>query len=325
MSKPCEESLKLVRRLAKDYPEYLEAYSAEGHTPLALAYGLRRPKFAKILIENGANQNTLDRKGRNLIHLLLVPLQPQTRTDFEAVSSLFNLLDPQHIPKMLVWRAGHHDRSTPLAWWLESYRPVHSGPKDQSKYMSSTMTLILDLASPINQKPLELLDGSGNTPLHQAATSGFPGLLEQMLNLRPDLLYQENADGNTVIELARDIWVHHTTHHPPHGEHGIHTENMLSRLTRGPDPFSDVQRECFKSKPERVLEICRKYWKPSPGDPQVAEARRLLSPFQALETTRNLVSKAQYATKSYKSRSDSGPQPVVWVDQAALWRILVSS
>ncbi|KAJ5290059.1 uncharacterized protein N7443_010312 [Penicillium atrosanguineum] len=118
---------------------------------------------------------------------------------------------------MLTQRAGNGSW-TPLARQLESCQPFnehYNESKSTKTVMASTVTLLLDLAKSTDQKHLELLDGSGNTPVHVAVKKGFTHILKLMIDRRPDLLYHENATGSTPLEMAIDAWINNTTRNPP--------------------------------------------------------------------------------------------------------------
>ncbi|KAJ5307883.1 hypothetical protein N7476_008539 [Penicillium atrosanguineum] len=72
MSNPCARSEQLVQHLVDHHPKCLEACSEGGHTPLAIAFSLRRTSFARILIAAGANQAARDPEGNNLLHRILL-------------------------------------------------------------------------------------------------------------------------------------------------------------------------------------------------------------------------------------------------------------
>ncbi len=51
---------------------------------------------------------------------------------------------------------------------------------------------------------MEMLDGAGNTCLHDAVMRSFTRMVQALVDYRPRLLYRENAVGRTPAEVARD-------------------------------------------------------------------------------------------------------------------------
>lgn len=275
MARPCEESERLVQYLVNHHPECLEARSSSGHTPLSLAFLRDQPNFARILIAGGANQTVRDPQGRNLLHLTFVKDNGGVCHEVKKARPLVDLLDKQLIPSMLLQRAGE-ESMTPLASWL--YHNSQWGTKP-----SKVVTLLLDLGQSNNQKQLELLSGSGNSPVHDAVKKKCPGALELMLDRRPDLLYRENATGNTPFDRVVDLWINRNTRNaPPRAfeKSGGTSNKWVNVLNRPAYEFLDSYE--FRSDVEIMFQLCQNRAEQQPGK------RKLVGLFEANEVAKRL-------------------------------------
>lgn len=286
MSKPCEESERLVQYLVDHHPECLEVRSSGGQTALALAFSLRRISFARILIAAGANQTVRDSEGNNLLHHLLYSTEAGICRDPDIIPQLTEMLDPSLVPGMLLERAGTGSW-TPFARWLQSYPHFYQNSqcvevKSEINIVTSTTTMLLDLAIPSNQKHLELLDGSGNTPVHCAVKRGFIHVLKLMLNRRPDLLYRENATGSTPLEMAVDSWVNNVTLATPANPFNNRQNNQMWLSTIQRDPRSFIEERDNRTNEETMLRTCEQFAQQSPG------RRGLVSLYDANEVAKRL-------------------------------------
>lgn len=332
MSSPSEESERQVQYLVDHHPECLEVQSSGGHTPLALAFSLHRLNFARILINAGAKQTARDAKGCSLLHLLLVSIQGNACRKPESFSAMLGLLDQSLLATMLTQRAGENSQ-TPFASWLHRYlsfkywnknAAMHHGdePSDIEVTIAMTQTL-LDLGKSTNQRFLEFLDGSGNTPVHQAVKMNFCPVLRLVLDVRPDLLFRENATGSTALELAEDTWVNETTRTAPKiaaEEHGVpEWQNAISRRSeywaQGWDSRSDA---------ERLYGFCQERARQSSGK------RRLVSILEANEVAKRLAAKRSFSDEEYgdsryrRSKYGGSRGARQELDEVALWGGLAS-
>lgn len=310
LSKPSEESERLVEHLAKQYPGCLETKSLEGYTPLALAFSLHRTSYAKILIEAGADQTTRDRSGNNLIHLLLCDKNGEARDKPDNLESLLALLDSRLIPSLLMERSSEQPGSlTPLARWiLRAYGfDSYQSNSIETDGKTAVLRIILDLAQSTGQKHLEMLDGAGNTPIHNAVKGELPQALELMIDRRADLLHRESATGTTPFEMAVDKWVHKATEGPPH----IPPETPSSWNDEDA-PYREVleqQPEYFVKKKEAqyvervICELCRQRTQTG------GQKRKLVTLYEANEVAKRLAA---------KSHSDDGDKEVE-VDEVQTW------
>ncbi|KAL1985958.1 hypothetical protein VTN96DRAFT_7223 [Rasamsonia emersonii] len=296
LSKPSEESERLVKYLIENVPSSLETKSAEGHTPLALAYSLHRTSIARILIEAGANQAVRDQNGNNLIHLLLCGVDNVASVTTDDLQNLLDLLDPLLVPSLLTERSTRGQ--TPVCSWMDLANPLsghvytHLSGRGKMNTKSETdgkvavMRVLLDFAAPTGQKHLELLDGGGNTPMHNAVTMQLPRILDLMLERRPDLLYRENATGCTPADLAHDLWVSERTAFPPQIPKDFVSpsegDERKSVLERKPESFV-VERDP-RSERQMIWDLCRERIERGVGGGQ----RRLVSLSEANEVARRV-------------------------------------
>lgn len=310
LSKPNKESERLVEYLAKQYPGVLETKSQEGHTPLALAFSLHRTSFAKILIEAGADQTTRDHRGNNLVHLLLCDKDGEARDKPDSMKTLLALLDSRLIPSLLTERSSEQPGSlTPLARWiLKAYCfDSYQSSSVETDGKTAVLRIILDLAQSTGQKHLEMLDGAGNTPIHDAVKGELPRALELMVNSRADLLHRESATGTTPFEMAVDKWVHKATEDPPR----IPSESPLSWNDED-DPYREllekqpgyfVEEKQTQDVRREICELCRER-------AQIGgQKRKLVTLFEANEVAKRLAAKSH--------GDDAGKE--VEVDEVSTW------
>lgn len=229
----------------------METKSAAGHTPLALAFSLGKIDFANILIKAGANQATRDRQGNNLMHLMLCDINSNAREELGNIPKLLSLLDPRLVPSLLTERSSDDPGSlTPLARWMhKSYHAWSRGSSgwefDRGRETDGKLAIIrcfLEFAQSTGQKHLDMFDGTGNTPVHEAVKHQYPKMFEAMIGYRPDLLHRENATGSTPLELATDNWVSEATSNPPQilsdrGQYEAEHTRSACLLDRKPESY----------------------------------------------------------------------------------------
>ncbi|KAL5358884.1 ankyrin repeat-containing domain protein [Aspergillus floccosus] len=288
LSKQTDDSRHLVEYLINNVPGCLEKKSEEGHTPLALAFSYHRVTFADILIKAGANQAVRDGQGHNLLHLLLCGVSggmAQSGGDPGNVAALLGLFDQRLVPSLLTERAS--GSLTPLSRWLHEAAPItyyssswymiqhtHKFNRNmETDNMVDIARYLLEFAAVTNQKHLELLDGAGNSPVHDAVKRQLPRVLKLMLDYRPDLLLRENATGATPLELAADAWVHEVTISPPKFESGEST-SLDGEVTQ-------------RSEREAIYDLCRSKVVQRPGK------RKLVSLNEANEVAKRLAMKTE--------------------------------
>lgn len=306
MSNETAESMELIQYIITLHPEYMEVKSATGYTPLALAYSLHRIGFAELLIKGGANQTIRDGKGNNLIHLMLCGFDDIVLGNPSSIHQLLNLLDNRLVESMLTERSSDSPGSlSPLARWMHKAIPQRYYPGrsyDQNTETASHVEIarhLLDAAASSGQKHLEMLDGTGNTPIHDAVKRQLPCIFELMITRRPDLLHRESSTGTTPLELAVDAWVTEATANPPF----LPTNNKDSYWSGREDrqwsvairrPESFVQKPKEKSERKTIMDMSRARASAIGG----SEKRKLVSLNEANEVAKRLAVQSEAKTQA---------------------------
>jgi hypothetical protein len=303
LSPESDESEGLVRYLVKNMPQLVELKSVDGHTPLSLAFASSCVRFAKILVEAGADQTIRDKNGNNLLHLLLCSINGTTRQETEKLQKLLKLLDRRLVPSLLTERSAEDPGAlTPISRWMQkafgsnynyrhgNYNGDNCNLNFESDINVEILRVLLDFAESTGQKHLELLGGTGNGPVHDAVKFQLPRFLEAMLDRRPDLLAQENATGSTPFELANDALVAEFTRDPPSipsdNENYYGRQNHVdqqSAVNRAVDTFADDSGKDKRSERQIIYDLCRKRVTGSAG-----VKRKLVSLFEANEVAKRL-------------------------------------
>jgi hypothetical protein len=205
MAEPGYESSELIKYLLNTMPESLETKTTDGYTPLLIAFSLHRFSAAKLLIDAGADQTVRTSAGSNILDLLLVdPYSQSFITDNTLLKRMLSLIDHRLIPSLLTERTSVDPGSlTPIAHFI--LKSGNGG--DYGEPHIEVLETLLDFATPTNYEFLELLDGSGDTPLHWAVKNRRQTYMTAFLNRRPDLLFRENSVGRTSLELSEDSWL----------------------------------------------------------------------------------------------------------------------
>lgn len=306
----------MVEYLVDSMPHCLEIKSDDEYTPLAIAFHTHKFEFAKTLISAGANQTVRACEGKNLMHLTIAPsLWPK----FMRLDDMLSLIDPLLLPSMFVERCTSHPGSlTPLALWMTK---CQSWDGDSRARILKT---ILDLAESTAQRHLELLDGSGNTVLHNAV-NGLDGVaLKTFLERRPDLLHRENAVGATPAELAENKWIAKMTNGPPEGPSRWNDDNWryynpskdLSSVRvvhKAPNHFVEKQPHRANWVERDIYNLC---------NPKVEEEKRtkrkLVSLFDANEVAKRLALGGAHGRRC-RRRYNNGDDGEDERDEVAQW------
>jgi ankyrin repeat protein len=291
MAPPRPESLKLIQYLLKTMPEAVEARSDCQYTPLSLAFSLRRFDAARILIEAGANQTVRDHEGDNILHLLLSSTSKlhSSSAHAEHIKTFLDLVDQRLIPSLLIERSAASPGSlTPLACWLRQ------ASYSESKESEDMLRMLLGYASSYgNNEHLEMLDGSGETPVHTVVKNNQRVWLKVMLEFRPDLLYRENSVGRTPYELVQDSYIAASVSSPPY----ITTYNSVSSIVnRDAASFVKDKEGDEHGHTESTWRICDNFMKEHPGK------RRLVSLMDANEVAKRLANR--HGHKAHQKRAD---------------------
>lgn len=253
-------------------PDSLEIKSNQGHTPLALAFSLHRLDAAKVLIAAGADQTVRDSNGANILHLVLCSAYTSTCRDETKLQEFLDLLDKRLVPSLLTERSSHSPGSlSPIARWM------------RNSYLSGElMRVLFDFAKPYGNEHLEMLDGSGDTPLHHAVKSKKQSWLKIMLEYRPDLLYRENSVGRTPYELAEDAYIGSCVSNAPQISRNNATTSIVSMNA---ESFVNDHKSFESVNTESIWRVCEQFMKDHPGK------RRLVSLLDANEVAKRLANR----------------------------------
>ncbi|GFF78963.1 hypothetical protein IFM61392_10056 [Aspergillus lentulus] len=331
-AKPTVESNRLVKYLVQQVPHCLEVKSVDGYTPLMIAFSLVRPTYAKILIEAGADQTVRNKKGNNILHLLFCSVSSPPAEMLDDFQKMLELVDPSLVSSLLVERSSHGPGSlTPLAMWMvralsttNTYSVYGNGSNCEGDNQMKALRMILDFAQSTGQKHLELLDGAGNTVIHDAVRCQLLQTLEILLERRPDLLHRENASGSTPAELAEAGWVTEVTSNPPGLERRnryMYSSNQYggSLVDRRPESFVEEGDEAPTMK-RRIYDFCRGKAETLRGPDA---KRRLVTLFEANEVARRLAAKDpqenRYIGRAARRRRWDDQDEREFVDEVREW------
>lgn len=261
-----------------------------GHTPLALAFSLHRFEAAKLLIAAGADQTVRDKTGSNILHLLLCSAYTSyTRDDERYLKQFLDLIDKRLVPSLLMERSSQEPGSlTPLARWIR-----HASQE------ANVLKVILDFAAPTENEHLEVLDGSGDTPVHYVVKCQKLEWLKMMLEYRPDLLYRENSVGQTPYELAEDAYIASCVRDQPQGM----SNRIGSICDRDAYTFAKDYTKPEVVDAESIWSVCREAVKKNPG------MRKLVSLLDANEVANRLAKRYRWGNvydRSADNESDEG-------------------
>lgn len=303
---------RLVRYLAKVYPSSLEAKDVSGMTPLCVATSLGRLNLIKILIEHGADQSVKDSNWNNLVHIALStgPKAPQLRAFLE-------LLDPELRYHLLKERNSLRtsDGRTPLHQLVGSH--TFSGFNGTLQEHSEQLLVLLEYSK---GEELDYLDGTGDTPLHTLLIRGkHPRLARQVLELNPQLLYRENAVGQTPAELAHSMYVQACMTCPPRSGHRYGDTSIAGELIRRTPEVFAVQAQIRTKRSEagseqvsrggpneRLLRAQQKYNLANEFAARFPGKRRLVSLHEANDVARRIGE--TYQGQRYGWNTAEGPK-----------------
>lgn len=183
-------------------PTSFEAKSELGYTPLYLACLMGRVRFAKTLIDAGADQSIKDKEFNNIIHACVT-----NNPNLDLLRQMLDLFDPQLRAHMFRQRNNlSHGGDTPLHMWMKnSYIPA-GGRQSWSDRNDTHVKLLRLLLEFSKGEELEILNGSGDTVLHTAVLRSFADHARVILEQNPKLLYRENTVGRTPGEIAYDLY-----------------------------------------------------------------------------------------------------------------------
>lgn len=280
----------MVDYLLSVFPAAIDHHaSSHSLTPLAVSFLKGRNDAASALIAAGADQTARDSNSRNLVHLALISLLRTSRdTIADKFRSLLSLLDIRLLSSLFTERCRVDTGGlTPLAFWLAA---ISKGER-YSYCQNSNARLVPELLSIMLEfgggGALNMMDGSGQFPLHQAVKQSYTGLVIIMLAHDPALLSRENAMGQTPLELAESLYIRDCAK----GNPDIRVCRYRPLDQRGCEEFVEPFRfegdgiEDWERKERAIgatLEVCRVWAVKEP------RARKLVSVSEAREVARRL-------------------------------------
>ncbi|KAL9041713.1 MAG: hypothetical protein Q9214_004013, partial [Letrouitia sp. 1 TL-2023] len=225
-----ERAVEVLKYLTGVFPSLVSApvmaTRANSITPLAFSIMRGRFEATKALIDAGADQTCRDSTGKNLIHYALHYMGNRDESDIGIFQDLLSLIDKRLLPSMFTERCRNGPGAlTPLAYWLD-YRHdkdqgyYYSSSRRQNRFDSSKHKSIQGIVSAMlkydgAEVALDMMDSSGQFPLHQAVKASYFPLVELLLERDPSLLDRENAMGQTPLELAHALYVRECTRENP--------------------------------------------------------------------------------------------------------------
>lgn len=310
---PNSESLSVLNYLLSIFPASINCPSASSSlTPLALSFLTGRTSAAETLISAGADQTTRDSTSKNLIHLSLVSISKTSPTNVSDFRALLALIDKRLFPSLFTERCRDGPGGlTPLAYWLASIATSPWASAD-AKLVPEVLSIMLEFGG---DEALEMMDGSGQFPLHQAVKHSYSELVRLMLAHHPQLLARENAMGQTPLELAESLYIRDCTRRNP----DIRRSDYRTLVNRQCEDFvGDESGLEEKNDVRRTWKICRDCAKENP------RARKLISVSEAREVARRLAERNKAESEEDKVQGEEGKKEVKrdevdgWLDGSAL-------
>lgn len=304
---------ELVKYLIEVMPQTLETTSQDGYTPLLLAFSLNRFAAAQLLIEAGANPRKVDGFGRNILHLLLAGMG--TTIEHEGdLKRLLALIDGPVLQELFTQRdTTNPGAQTPLARWLDRLRR-RQPPSGDTKGERDVLKLILSRSEGAD---LEVMDGSGQFPLHTAVRWSQNHIVETMVERNPTLLHRENATGQTPLDLAETKCLQYNIHNPPNMQDGRGFK-LPSRPGQMPPDFGCPER---MTKPDvrSIWHVCMEAAERFPG-------KRMLVPLNdANDVSKRLAITLRTQSQDYvdtqfakDDMSDPRDEVAEWYQEASL-------
>ncbi len=255
-------------------PQALDSKSGRHMTPLHLAFRFNRYAAADLLIRRGANQTARDESAENVMHhFMRVPFWADKHTIF-ALRGFISLLDP-NIPAVLLTQRSSSETGahTPLSLLMSLRQHMDSTDIERIK-------VILQHS---NGKDLEIMNGSGDYPLHTAARNGCTRLIKLFIETNPSLIHRENAVGMTPLEIADTVVLRHRSTNAINLPRGDATGRQLSSMQ--PREFLKNPRDLDEPGIDNALVACAEAAKKHP------RKRKLVSLLDANEVAKRLANK----------------------------------
>ena len=217
---------KRLEYLINAFPKALDVKLESGETPLQLAFKLGRHSAAKILLAAGADSATRDKAANNLVHKLLENFSTSNKNHtVDKLSSMLDLLSGKVRLAMLAQRnAATAGGGTPIQNFVNAsgritqtrhYWAYDSRDRFETDEKDTTLDVVNALLSYTDGGELSLINGSGDTLLHNVISARKIEFVKLLVEKDSSLLYRENATGRTPLELAHDLYTAAVLGNPP--------------------------------------------------------------------------------------------------------------
>lgn len=298
--------MELIRYLIEAIPQSIETPSKEGWTPLLLAFSLNRFHAAQVLIEAGANQRRRDKLGRNIMHLAFADINEDLKSQTVEVKKMIELTDRRAVQELSVERCTVDPGAlTPLGRWLYCLQRRFDSDLSAKR---DVLELILGLSDGAD---LEMMDGSGQLPLHVAVKASYHKLVSCIIERNPALLYRENATGPTPLELAETMWLQHHIDNPPVLQGG---QYFYRKLIQNQEPeFFLHDRKADDPKVIKTWHVCKEAVK------KYSRKRKLVSLNEANEVSKRLAKKQRKENDREDKNQDGEEKAIEFKHELLEW------
>lgn len=209
MAPPLEDgSCPAFDHALEAFPQHLESRDNNGNTPLHTAVRLGRVYAIRALLKAGADQLSRNEKGENVVSMIM-STQLYTTDNVELLPSILRMFDSELVTEMLLQRDTStpvygHISMTPLARALVTNQPCQNA--------INMCQYVFDYT---DGKDVAVLDGAGNYIIHYLARSDREVLVKYLIDQRPEILYWENATGQTPVDVAQTAYLRSIIENPP--------------------------------------------------------------------------------------------------------------
>jgi hypothetical protein len=255
-----------------------------------------------MLLDAGSDLTTRDNNGNNLIHGLLQRLPMDVKPDdHKTMQKMLELLNPALRQEMMLDRNSYNSGAyTPLHNWLRKDINQHANCENEKNCMGAMM--LRTLLSHSNSEELYMVDGSGDTPVHDVVQAQNLNYLKIMLEAYPSCIWRENAVGRTPAELAMSVWLQSRVTSVPDvnaADNNYNSPWSLQPLTyRRPEGFVEETGSAETSVETRVWKLCQERMKVAPAK------RKVISLNEANEVAKKLAATEASRKTRRRSRDD---------------------
>lgn len=281
-----DEAYPILEHLLTVMPGAINSVDKSHGTPLHKAYGRCSVKLAKLLLERGADPFKRGHDSKNVLHECL-----ECCPSYESFEQLLGLLDDSMTTALLTQRSSVQSGThTPFMTHLTENRAL--GGREE-------LLIPLFLAY-TKGRDLEMMDASGEYPLHYAIRNNQTSVARAILDFNPSLLFLENAAGLTPLDLVNNTYLHQRLE-PGHrsaalkrvyNDDCIPIQTRMLTLSRRNDEYfipDNVLRERKEKKGsiENTWRLCQKVAAANPSK------RKLVSILDSAEIVKRLTAQSR--------------------------------